>query len=282
MKRKFIGKFVKGKVLQMRKYVHHKWKKIYYSDSGSGFPVVLVHGYLETGEVWSDFAGRLSACYRVIVADLPGHGKSDIFGEVHTMDGMAEALNELISSLGLNRVFIIGHSMGGYVTLAFLQLYPEKLKGYCLFHSHPFADSAEILEKRRREIETVAAGKKFLIYPESIRRMYADSNLESFREELEKSERIASGIRDEGITAALRGMMARPSRLEIMEAGSVPCLWVLGAMDNYIPCDSMISRISLPQNAELAVLQNSGHLGFIEERELSVLLIEEFIKKINR
>jgi pimeloyl-ACP methyl ester carboxylesterase len=264
----------------MKKYVHYKGKKIFYSDTGNGSPVMLVHGYLETGDVWSDFGERLSTDYRVITVDLPGHGSSDIFEEAHTMEFLAESLNGLLNTIGIDKVLLAGHSLGGYISLAFLQLFPEKLKGYCLFHSHPFADTNEVLEKREREIMLVNAGKKYLIYPENIKRMFADVNLEKFSAELEKSKSIASGIRAEGITAVLKGMMLRPSRLDLMEAGKVPCLWILGSMDNYIPCEAMQARVRLPPNAELVILKNSGHLGFIEEKELSAAAITGFIRKI--
>jgi pimeloyl-ACP methyl ester carboxylesterase len=109
--------------------------------------------------------------------------------------------------------------------------------------------------------------------------MFADSNLEKFAGQLEQSKAIASGIRAEGIIAVLKGMMARPSRVKIMEAGSVPCLWILGAMDNYIPAVSMIQKVKLPANAQLLLLEDSGHLGFIEEKEKSAKALTEFILK---
>jgi len=218
----------------MKKYIHYKGRKIYYSDTGNGSPVMLVHGYLETGDVWNDFQEKLSENHRVITVDLPGHGFSDIYEEIHTMEFLAESLNGLLTTIGIDKIFFVGHSLGGYISLAFLQLFPERLKGYCLFHSHPFADTFEILEKREREITIVNAGKKYLIYPDNIKMMFAEVNLKKFPAELEKSKNIASGIRAEGITAILKGMMARPSRLDQMEAGRVPCLWILGSMDNYI------------------------------------------------
>lgn len=264
----------------MKKYVHYNGKKIFYSDTGNGSPVVLVHGYLETGDVWNDFGERLSTNHRVITVDLPGHGSSDIFEEVHTMEFLAESLNGLLNTIGIDKVFLAGHSLGGYISLAFLQLFPEKLKGYCLFHSHPFADTKEILEKREREIMIVNAGKKYLLYPENVKRMFASVNLEKFSVQHENIKIIASGIRGEAITAVLKGMMSRPSRLDLMEAGKVPCLWILGSMDNYIPCEPMLARVKLPPNAELVILKNSGHLGFIEEKELSATAIVNFIRKI--
>src|SRR5674536_23752 len=119
--------------------------RIHYSDSGNGTVIVLLHGYLESSEVWNGFAEKLKSEFRIISVDLPGHGLSDVYGEVHSMEFMATAVKNLVDSLDLKKVFLLGHSMGGYVALAFLELFPEYLLGYCLFHSQPFADTPAAL-----------------------------------------------------------------------------------------------------------------------------------------
>ena len=265
----------------MNYYIHYNGGKIYYTDTGEGETVVLLHGYLETSDIWSGFAKKLSGKFRVISVDLPGHGLSKVYSENHTMDFMAGAVKVLLENLHINKVFLAGHSLGGYVALAFLELYPGMLKGYCLFHSHPFADRPEAVEKREREIKIVRAAKKYLLYPENISQMYATENLRKFKEELQRSKDIASTIRDEGIIAVLNGMMNRPSRLKVMEEGKVPCLWILGKMDNYISCDEILSKVNLPANARVVVLEKSGHMGFIEEENRSVQVMTDFIKGIS-
>jgi pimeloyl-ACP methyl ester carboxylesterase len=262
----------------MNYYIHYNGGKIYYSDTGDGEVIVLLHGYLETSDIWSEFAGKLAKKFRIISVDLPGHGLSKVYSESHTMEFMAGSVKVLLENLNIKQVFLTGHSLGGYVALAFLELYPEMLKGYCLFHSHPFADRPETIEKREREIKVVRAAKKYLLYPENISQMYASVNLDKFKEELQRSKDIASTIRDEGIIAVLNGMMNRSSRLKFMEEGKVPCLWILGKMDNYISCKEVQAKIKLPANAKLVVLENSGHMGFIEEEDLAVKILTEFIK----
>jgi pimeloyl-ACP methyl ester carboxylesterase len=258
--------------------MNHQYKnhQIFFTDSGSGPALVLLHGYLESSEVWNGFGQSLSEDFRVIAIDLPGHGKSDVYGEVHSMEFMAAAIKDLLERLTTGKIFLVGHSLGGYVAMAFLELFPDMLSGYCLFHSHPFADSAAALEKRKREIEIVKKGKKHLMYPDNIKRMFADSNLEKFPEALQRSKDIASRIPGEGIIAVLNGMMQRPSRLSFMEEGRVPCLWILGAMDNYIPHDAITTGVNLPANAKVVTLKNSGHMGFIEEEDLSFRILRDF------
>jgi pimeloyl-ACP methyl ester carboxylesterase len=254
-----------------------KGGRIYYSDAGNGAVVVLLHGYLESSETWNGFSDKLALNFRVISIDLPGHGISDVYGDVHSMEFMATAVKELLEELGIKKACLVGHSLGGYVTLAFLELFPEYLSGYCLFHSQPFPDTPEALKKRRREIVIVKAGKKDLMYPENVKRMFASSNLARYSAALNRSTDIASKIPGEGIIAVLNGMMIRPSRLSVMESGNIRCLWILGLMDSYIPCDTIREKVNLPSNARIVVLNNSGHMGFIEEEELSLKVISDFI-----
>jgi len=264
----------------MGKYVNYREGKIHFYDEGEGAAIVLIHGYLESAEIWESFAGRLAKSYRIISVDLPGHGLSDIYSDLNSMEFMAAAILELLDILGLQKVFLAGHSLGGYVALAFLELYPEMLSGYCLFHSHPFADTGEAIKKRDREIRIVESGKKELMYPDNVTRMFAEKNLEKFPEALVRSREIASRIPGQGIISVLRGMIARPSRLSVMEEGRVPCLWILGSMDNYIPADAIQQKVHLPANARVVVLEHSGHLGFIEEEELAAEVVAQFVEKL--
>jgi pimeloyl-ACP methyl ester carboxylesterase len=262
----------------MNYYILYNDGKIYYSDIGEGDIIVLLHGYLETSDIWSGFAKKLASGYRVISIDLPGHGLSKVYGECHTMEFMAGAVKCLLDNLNIKKIFLAGHSLGGYVSLAFVDLYPEMLTGYCLFHSHPFEDSRDTLQKREREIKVVRSGKKYLLYPENILMMYASENIGKFREALQRSKDIASTIRDEGIIAILNGMMVRPSRLSVIEKGKVPCLWILGGKDNYISCKAVQEKVKLPANAKVVILEKSGHMGFVEEEDLSVKVLTDFIK----
>ena len=106
-------------------------KNIFYTDEGTGKVVVLLHGFTESQKIWKNFAKKLSAKYRVITIDLPGHGKSESPGAVHSMELMANVVFAVLKKLKAGKCMMIGHSMGGYVTLAFAEKYPKKLKGFC-------------------------------------------------------------------------------------------------------------------------------------------------------
>jgi pimeloyl-ACP methyl ester carboxylesterase len=260
----------------------YKSGRIFYTDTGEGQCVVLIHGYLETSEVWTRFAKRLSSAFRVITFDLPGHGHSDLIEEVTSMELIADILSALIENLGIKKVFVTGHSLGGYATLAFADLYPDKVSGYCLFHSQPFADTRETIDKRMKEISLVSEGKKEQFYPANITRMYANNNLDAFYDSVKLSMKIASTVPGEAIVSVLKGMIARPSRVALMESGKLPCLWILGAQDNYIDHLTIQSRVQLPSNCKVVILEGSGHMGFIEEEITSSGILGLFLKDLEK
>ena len=262
----------------MKRSIHFEGIVISYGVSGAGKAVVLLHGYLEAGEVWKPLAENLEQKFKVIVIDLPGHGKSTVCGDIHTMEFLAGAVRAVLADSGAERAVMVGHSLGGYATLAFAELYPELLAGYVLFHSHPHADNPEAVARRRREIAIVSSGRKNIMYPGNVRMMFAGKNLHSMKKEHERVKMIASGNPGNGIIALLNGMIARPSRKTVLEKGEVPLLWILGRWDLYFTPEKALHDIKLPDNAQVVILNDSGHLGFLEETERSAALIAGFAK----
>jgi len=263
----------------MVKNIKFRNKNIVYRDKGSGKPVIFLHGYLECSQVWDEFTSGLPENFRSLAVDLPGHGGSAVYGNEHSMAFMADAVKAVMDAEGINNAMMVGHSMGGYVSLAFVDKYPSSLLAWCLFHSHPFADSEEVINNRKREIKAVSSGKKNMLYPDNVSKMFADFNTGRFSDELQRHKHIASDITAEGIIAVLNGMIKRPSRIHVLERGDVPLLMILGKHDNYIPCEEMKNSIDLPENADLLVLERSGHLGFVEEKAETQKALSSFYMK---
>jgi len=179
----------------------------------------------------------------------------------------------------LEKCFLIGHSLGGYVTLAFLELFPERLNGFSLFHAHPFPDTSETIEKRKREINLVLEGRKDMICNVNIPNTFANDNLDKLKEEVEFAKEIARQTPDKGIVATLNGMMIRSDRSKLLADTSSPFLWILGKKDNYISYETIIEKVGMPENRKLVILENSGHQGFMEERDRALEAILRFISK---
>ena len=253
--------------------------KINFSDKGTGRAVALIHGYMETSEVWESFADIVSQNFRTISIDLPGHGLSDLRGDVNSMELMAESINAVLNLLNIPKALIVGHSMGGYAALAFLQLFPERLSGITLFHSHPFADSPAAVDNRNKNIALVEAGKKDSMIPDFVRNLYASQNVETMTEALDNSLRIALSVNDKTIIADLKGMIERPSRVGLIEEGKVPALWIFGDSDKHINYGEALKAVKLPSNSEAVVLSGVGHMGFVEAKKISANTLMRFADK---
>jgi pimeloyl-ACP methyl ester carboxylesterase len=248
-------------------------------SEGEGIPLVLLHGYLESLDIWDDFAALLQNHFRVIRMDLPGHGKSETVGGIHTMETMAESVIAVLDALAVDTFFLVGHSMGGYVTLAVAESHMNRLRGFCLFHSTPFSDTEEKKANRDREMELIQQGKKDWIINVNIPKGFADDNLEKFKVEVEKAKSIARQTPEEGIIYALEAMKQRKERIDVMNAGTVPFLWILGKKDNYINFQAAMDRVPLNKMGKLLLLKNSGHMGFIEEKDISAKQLISFFGK---
>jgi len=196
------------------------------------------------------------------------------------MDIMARSVIAILDRHGIEKAFVIGHSMGGYTALAMLEQNPDRLLGLSLFHSHPLADSPAVIDKRNREIGIVNKGYKHLLVSQNIPNMFAGDNLPVFGRELRLTQRIAGQTTDEGITAAIRGLMTRPDRSDILANARVPCLMIIGKKDNYISFEEVSMAVRLPAGSERLVLKHSGHMGFFEEKALAYEGIRKFLKKI--
>ncbi len=249
----------------MKKSIKYRGTDVIYSDLGKGPCIVLLHGYLESGAIWESFTESFPGAYRFIVPDLPGHGGSGTWGRVHSMDELADAVAAILEAEEIPEVFLAGHSMGGYVTMAFAALYPEKLSAYALVHSTPFADTEEKRANRDREISLILCGKKRQIVLVNIPKAFAMDNLETMSSQVELARDIALASPDDGTIALLNGMKERPDRTRVLQDPKLPLLIIGGMKDNYIPVEVFEKLVSLAPHARVLRLEESGHMGFMEE-----------------
>lgn len=268
----------------MKQKIKYHGQDIFFKTFGENRDkvVFLLHGYLESAEIWDEFAAGLADEYFVVCTDLPGHGDSETLFETQTMGAMAYAVKEIADYLSIDKLHLVGHSMGGYVAMAFRDKFPDRLISYVLFHSTCFADNDEKKINRDREIEMVRQGKKDLIVNINIPRAFADFNLKRMNNLVERAKAIAMKTKDDGIVAALKGMKMRADRSLLLVAGGIPLMFIAGRKDNYIP-QTITSRMkSLAKDSTLLILEKSGHMGFIEEKEKSLEALISFLRSADK
>lgn len=239
--------------------------------------VVLLHGYLESLLVWDDFVPFLYKKLRVVTLDLPGHGISVVTGDTHTMEFLADTVADALRALGISRCTLVGHSMGGYVALAFCERHPEMLDGLVLLSSTPNPDTPEKAENRRREIALVKAGKKDALARVAPAAGFAEENRARMKDAIEDLTEQVFVTEDEGIVALLNGMIARKDQNGMLRQTKVPVLFILGRKDNYIPVEVAEKMVAEHPEARVVWLEHSSHMGFLEEPEATAKALLDFV-----
>ncbi len=267
------SKSVAHNTITMSKTITYQKKKIHYSDVGKGDAIVLLHGFLESLEMWDEFSKELKKDFRVICIDLPGFGASEMIAEIHSMEMFADCVKAVLDHLGISDCVMIGHSMGGYVSLEFAEKHP--LKGLGIFHSHASGDDPEKKKNRNRAISVIKQNHVGFI-KEFIPDLFANENVKKFSKEIKILKERAGRISKEAILAAMVGMRDRESKLEVLSKIDVPVLFIAGKQDIHIPLAKVMENSTIPKHSEILVLGNIAHMGFLEAKDECLRKIRYF------
>jgi len=253
----------------------YKNTSVAYVDSGKGAAVVLLHGFLENQTMWQAFIPELSKKNRVVTIDLLGHGATACLGYVHSMEDQADMVHHVLMELKIRKVIFVGHSMGGYVALAFAELFPEYMKGLVLMNSTSRADSDERKANRDRAIKAVK--KDYAAFVRlSISNLFSIENRLKLTEEIEKVKMEALQTPLQGIVAALEGMKVRKDREILLHTTKFPKMLILGKQDGVLNYDENRDQIE-HTNVQLVSFPD-GHMSPIENITGILKVLLEFIK----
>ncbi len=240
--------------------------------------IVLLHGYLESINVWESFVPYLYKELRVITLDIPGHGISEVRGDEHSMEWLATVIRDMLDVLGIDKCTLVGHSMGGYIASAFAKLYPARLSSIIMLNSTPNADSELKRENRQREIALIKAGKRELLARTTPQMGFAECNRRRLNSIIEELQDTVMLTEDEGIIALLHGMMSREDLNDVLRQSAVPQLFIFGEEDEYIPLEvSQPLSESHPQAKSVWIAQ-AGHNTFLEQGEVTATAILDFVR----
>ena len=277
----------------MNKHLLYEGRKIHYNTYGIGKPVFLIHGFGEDSAVWNNQVDFLKPKFKLIVPDLPGSGSSEMIDDM-SMEGMAEVIHFIMHEETQNknikisessevppsggfRGAVIGHSMGGYITLALAEKYWNHIDAFGLIHSTAFADSEEKKAVRRKGIEFILKNGAFEFLKT------ATPNL--FSEEFKDKEPVFLGeyistldnFSPDALVKYYKAMMQRPDRTAILKNTNVPVLFIMGKYDNAIPVNDGLKQCHLPGKTYFHILKHSGHMGMLEESAATNCVLEKFL-----
>ncbi len=261
----------------MEHTIQFNQSEIHYTTIGKGNAVVLLHGFTESLDIWEYFGDILSLEHKVILIDLPGHGKSECIAETHTMELMAECVKAVLDAQKVNECIMIGHSMGGYVTLAFAELYKDMIRGIGLFHSSALPDTPEGKANRVRAIEIIRSNHSNFI-TSFIPDLFAPENRKPLEKEISQLIDIANQMTEESIIAAQKGMMERKSKIDLLKTLDVPYLFIAGKKDSRLPFDKVIEQIAIPNQSFSLLLGDIAHMGYLEAPNKTLNAVNCFVK----
>lgn len=253
-------------------------RNVHYRDEGRGNTrtLVLLHGFLQNLDVWSSYVLSYMSHFRVISIDLPGHGLTDTFCDVHTMEFMAKTVKSVLNEAGVDQCVMVGHSMGGYVALAFAERYSYALRGLALVNSHALPDSDEH-RRHRDEVCTQVQENRASYILGFVPPLFDASKRTPLSKDIKDLQDQCLLTSAASIVAAQRGMADRPSRVQLLASLDIPTLFVYGKNDPRIPLEIAVGSAMVARRPEIHLLSDVAHMAFMEERDYLKPRLADFV-----
>jgi pimeloyl-ACP methyl ester carboxylesterase len=253
---------------------------ISYRKIGQGRPMILLHGFGEDGHIWDEQVLFLKDDCLLIIPDLPGSGASSLLtGETISIDDYADCIYALLQQENIAECTMIGHSMGGYITLAFAEKYPSLLSGFGLVHSTAFADSEEKKLTRQKGIDFMEKNGGYAFLKTSIPNLFAPRFKENHPEKVDALIEASARFSTEALQQYYRAMMLRPERTAVLKSNPLPVFFVMGNKDSAVPIIDVLQQVNLPNISYIHVLADVGHMGMWEEPGLLNRFLLDFINR---
>ena len=268
--------FLKSKKIVVEKTILYQNKKIFYRNIGTGHPVMFVHGFGEDGTVWNDQVEFFRNKYHIMIPDLPGSGRSEMINDM-SMEELAEVLHSIIHEENISTCTVIGHSMGGYITLALVENYWNHVNAFGLFHSSAFADTEEKKETRKKGIEFMKQHGGFGFLKTVIPSLFSPHSKEQISNFIDEFIESLKSFSTDALISYYKAMMKRPDRTAVLKNTKSPVLFIAGEHDNAIPLADVLKQCHLPEKSYFHLLKKSGHMGMMEETEKANRILEEFL-----
>jgi pimeloyl-ACP methyl ester carboxylesterase len=240
---------------------------------GSGDPVVLLHGFCESNKIWGVFANLLAQRCQLIIPDLPGFGGSMLPSTPFSIDSIGKSMWQWLDSIGVKNPVLIGHSMGGYLTLAMTQQRPDNVAGFCLFHSTAKADTQEKKANRDKVISFVNKNGVAAFIETYVPGLFFNKSLPSIKDVYD----VAYGTPAATLIAWAEAMRDRPARRQVLDDFDKPVLIIAGEKDEIIPLDTLMDQAVQLRKGRLSILSDTGHMGMLESTNRSVEIVTQFV-----
>lgn len=228
---------------------------------GEGTPVVLIHGFPLSSKIW-DIQKKLADHIQLVLPDLPGNGKTPYFP--FTLESVADELHHALQEKGLSKIILMGHSMGGYISLAFAEKYKKDLLKFGLVCSHPFADTDAIREVRQNMINRIQDEGSGFVAESQIPKIFGEYSIKNRKSAIAIAYDIMKSSAEKAVINGQEAMMVRPERTSVLTGLNCPIFLANGTDDPTIPEKKRQALLELLPHATSVLFENVGHMPMME------------------
>ena len=264
----------------MLKKILFRGHELFYEIRGKGTAVMLVHGFTEDRHIWNPLLFGIENKYQWIIPDIPGSGESAHNISLNSTRDFAEFIGAILENENIQELVLIGHSMGGYISLAFAEKYPEKIRALGLFHSSSYPDSDEKKESRDKNIRFIQNHDPFIFVEQSIPGLFSDSFKSEHPEEIRKLIDRYANFKRESLVQYLDAMKNRPATTGVLLSITKPVLFIMGEEDKAVPINDSLEQCHLPRISYIHILTRTAHMGMIENTNLCNSFVDRFLSAI--
>lgn len=271
----------------MQKELVYQNTRIAYQKLGSGKPVVLLHGFGENSSIWKRQIEYLQNNFLLLIPDIPGSGNSEFLSienlkttpqkDYISITDYADVLQAILVAESIEKCTLLGHSMGGYITLAFAEKYPNHLQAFGLIHSSALPDSAEKKEMRQKGI---ALMEKYGVGPflkNTIPNLFGDNFKKEHPEDVAALIKASERFNTKACQQYYTAMMHRKDTTAVLRNTNLPTLFIIGTVDVAVPITDVLPQTHMPKFSYIHILEEVGHMGMWEATEKLNSFLEEFI-----
>jgi len=251
-----------------------------YTDEGQGMPIVFLHGFPENKFIWKNFSEKLRDKFRVICLDLPGFGENPALDAPLTITDMAERVMRQLDAMSIDKCVLIGHSLGGYVSLAFAEKYPSRIMGLGLFHSTAMSDSLEKKQGRNRSIDFIERYGINEFLNEFVKPLFYEPRREELKDDINFITEIGKATPKSTIIEVIKAMRDRKDRTKILEKATYPVVFIAGRNDHAINLSTSTPQFWLPADVTIHVLNETCHMGMFERPNETLLHVSQFLEYV--
>jgi pimeloyl-ACP methyl ester carboxylesterase len=236
--------------------------------------LVLLHGHGVDDSIWDSIDASINDDYTVVRPNL------SLFTFCKTVEEYADELHRFLTNAVIEKFTLIGHSMGGYIALAFAEKYPEMLEGFGLFHSTAYADDESKKHQRNQTIDMLRSYGTEMFVKNTAANMYGDRFKELFPQKIKEHILRFGKLPAEALITGINAMRDRKDRTAVLAAMPFPVLFIIGMQDKILSFESCIELSEYPKQSYPFILAEAGHMGMVERPDASARMISWYMGRI--